>query len=793
MKEHTFQVLGYYRLLDIVSHYASCTLGQSNCLSLRPSNDIKIIENELRLVSEMRLLLKSKGFISFSGLSDVVSFLEKSRIEGSYLEPEQLLFILKMTEAAKKSKKLLNSERALFPRLYDLCKGMPVCEDLAEAIRKIVSPNSGIRDSASPALKKIRQKKIRLRGELQQRLDSLKDSAGVSDRQHENIISVRDGRYVMSLRTGKKSFLKGIIHGYSQTKATCFIEPVEVIQDNNRVAELIQEEQVEEMRLLTLLTRMVRDFASDLEYIQFLLGKLDGLYARARFAESYSCVMPIVGEKSSIQLKRARNPLLLAMTSEVKQGNDLKQEPPVPVDIVIDDRKNILIVSGPNRGGKTVTLKTLGLLSLMTQAGMHVPAEEGSRVQVFDHIMAEIGDDQDIGAGLSTFSAHASHLEHILKRADRRSLVIIDEPGMGTDPDEGVALAMAVLDNLSEQGAFVAVSTHYNRLKTYGLLNNRAVNASVEFDTSANRPTFELHYGFPGISHGLDVARSVGIEPEILDQARKYLDQDEIQLNRLIEKLNNLIVETTAQKIDAETAKGKYRKASLKLKEVRNGIEEEKKELIESKRFEAEKMLVEAREELKQAINALKKRKSVQTDVTDKYDKVGRKLMDHLVLEKGKGPSLAPGIIKKGLSVYHKKLKQKGTVQSVEAFGERALVMLGHVKVSADISDLEIAEEPQNGVDYKPFGYVSWDRQEMPSRELNLIGYRVDDAIALIDKTIDRALVGGELSLRIVHGYGTGKLRGAIREHLKAVPFVKKVSSAEQEFGGNAITVVELN
>jgi DNA mismatch repair protein MutS2 len=245
--------------------------------------------------------------------------------------------------------------------------------------------------------------------------------------------------------------------------------------------------------------------------------------------------------------------------------------------------------------------------------------------------------------------------------------------------------------------------------------------------------------------------------------------------------------------MEAETAKSKYQKASLKLKESLKRIEEEKRELIESKRIEADKVLLEAREELKQAINALKKRKSTQTDVTERYDKVGRKLRDHLILEKEKGSSLAPGNIKKGISVYHKKLKQRGTVHAIEAFGERALVMLGHVKVSADIRDLEVDEKAQDSVEYKPTGYVSWDRQETSSRELNLVGYRVDDALALIDKTIDRALVGGELSLRIVHGYGTGRLRGAIREHLKAVPFVKKVSSAEQELGGNAITVVELN
>lgn len=791
MIKHTYRVLGYYRLLDILCSYASCPMGQSDCLSLRPSNDLTLIEIELRLVSELRLLLKTEGFVSFSDLSDILPVLRKSGTRGSCLDPDELLSVLRIVEAGKESKNFLSSHQSLCPRVYGLVSGLPDSEALSKNIRNAISENGAVKDSASPVLKKIRGKKTRFRSELQKKLDNIRKSKGLSSDGEDCLITIRDGRHVIALRTDKKSRIDGIVHDYSKTRVTCFLEPVEVIHENNRIAELIREEKSEEQRILISLTGMVRDEGAELECLQSLIGRLDGLYARARFSEALGCIMPEMGKRCGVELKGAKNPILLSMAL-AERRSDEKHALPVPVDIFLNEKQNVLIISGPNRGGKTVALKTLGLMSLMCQSGIHIPAEEGSCLPVFDQVFADIGDDQDIQTGLSTFSAHVAHLRDIIEHTDGMNLVIIDEPGMGTDPDEGVALTMAVLDFLSVRGVYVAVSTHLNRLKTYSLLNPRGVNASVEFDEKKNYPTFKLKYGAPGISHALDVAMDMGVPAGILEKAKGYLDEGELRLNRLIEKMNRLMNEAAHEKQEAEDAKRRYHSAASKIKERMITLEAEKRALMESERSEAEAAIKEAREELRESITLLKTRtKSAQAFATKSYNQVRRELMARFEPKDRDDVPCELKNIEVGQLVYHKKFKQKGVVQLVDHSGGRVRVMLGKVRVFAEIQDLERAEHVREIASDKGPAGVSWGLGSL-SKEVNVVGFRVDDAIPLIDRTIDRALVDGNLSVRIIHGFGTGTLRWAVREHLKGVPFIKSIGSAEPRSGGEAITVVRL-
>ena len=790
MIEHTYRVLEYNRLLDIVSRYASCVLGREDCLSIRPSNDPGIIDSELRLVSEMRLLLKVKGFFFFSELEKITPVLKRSLVDGSCLDPDGLLSVLRVLEASHRSKKFIEVNKSLCPGIHGLVREMPSCNPLTERLKGAISRDGAIKDSASPVLKKIREKKVRQRLELQERLQGIQRSIQVKGDGKDTPATIRDGRYVIPLRTDHRSRIEGIIHDYSQTRTTCFIEPVEVIQDNNRMAELGQEEKAEEYRILARLTAMVGDLAGDLECCQSLIARLDGLYARARFSEDFSCVRPEMAEDQRVELRGAMNPILLSLALD-KRKTDASQDLPVPVDIRLDHDRNVLIISGPNRGGKTVALKTLGVLSLMAQTGIHIPAEEGSRLPIFDQIMADIGDDQDIENGLSTFSAHAAHLKYILENADQRSLVIVDEPGMGTDPNEGAALTMAALNYLAGLGACVTVSTHLNRLKTYALLNERAVNASAAFDKAKSRPTFGLNYGSPGVSHALEIARDMGVPTSILEDARGYLEKDEVHLNRLIDKLNRLKVEAEFEKKEAEDSKRGYLSATRRLKERLVELDEEKRCLMKAKRAEAEEVIKEAQAEFKEAINLLKSGAS-QSQGAKGYKEATHNLLGQFDPGDDKGHFTAPGDLEAGQSVFYKTLVQKGVVKSVDLSAGRAQVILGNVTVSCEIEDLEMIQATQGHRSYEAVGTVSWESKRHPLREVNVIGYRVDDAIPLIDKSIDRALVEGDLTLRVIHGFGTGRLREAIRAHLKEVPFVKRIGGADSKFGGEAITVVEL-
>jgi DNA mismatch repair protein MutS2 len=489
--------------------------------------------------------------------------------------------------------------------------------------------------------------------------------------------------------------------------------------------------------------------------------------------------------KGPVDLIQAKNPILLNLANE---GSSV-----VPADVFLDDTVNVMIISGPNRGGKTVTLKTVGLLCLMAQAGIHIPAAEGSSLPVFRNIMAEIGDDQDIQAGLSTFSAHVNHLKYMMQHADQESLVIIDEPRMGTDPDEGAALAMAVLDSLSRKGTLVAVSTHYNRLKTYGLLNEKAKNTCMEFDASSNRPTFTLRYGTPGTSYAFEIAHDSGIPSEVLDRAKGYLHQDEIRLNRLIDKRNRLIRETERERMDVERLRRQYHSAREKMVKALVKLESEKKAFLEKKANEVEHLIKGAREEFKELINSLKKKKqSSQAYVKEKYDQIGNNLREKLLLEAEKGKSAEVDDLKVGQLARHKRHHQMGTIISLDHEHSRALIMAGNVKLSVNLRDLEIVPgkekpEQEESTRITPYHFLC-----NSDGEINLIGYRVADALPLLDKMIDSAMVEGKPSLKIIHGYGTGRLREAIREHLRRFSCVKSVSGADLRSGGDAITVVEL-
>jgi DNA mismatch repair protein MutS2 len=786
MIEHTYRVLEFYKLLDILSDYATCPLGKSDCLSLEPSDDLERIDIEHRLVSEMKLLLQLKGFLPLEGLTDTGSILRNSRAEGSCLQSEEILSVFRIAEASARSKNRIVSHQSLCPSLKDLTEEMSIFEGLREEIKRAISPNGAIKDSASPELKRLRRRKTRLRRDLQKALENIKRSKNLTSDGDEPLVSMRDGRYVIPLRADLKGRLDGIIHDYSQTQATCFFEPMEVIQDNNRLAEMAHLEREEELRIRRSLTAMIRDLAGHLEGAQMLLGKLDGLHARAELSRVMEAVNPELRHGNDVDLRQARNPILVVLADD--------KASPVPSDILLDKEQNVLIISGPNRGGKTVTLKTLGLLSLMAQAGLHIPAAEGTSLPVFKNILAEIGDDQDIQAGLSTFSAHIGHLKHMMDHAHEKSLVIIDEPGMGTDPDEGAALAMAVLDELSQKGAFVVVSTHLNRLKTYGLLNKRTRNARMEFDTSTNRPTFSLQYGTPGTSYAFEIAKDAGVRPNILEQAKGYLDQDEVRLNRLIDKLNRLKQETALEKQEAEQLKDRYRAAGEELFQALKRQDADRRTLLEEKRSEADTLIRGAREEFKQLVNTFKRTgRSCQAHIKKHFDEIGKDLVNRLTTEVKKEKSVELIGCEIGQRVRHKEFDQVGTVLSFDMANAKATILTGNVRLSARLQDLELISEPEELVEDVPTRHIPYPTSGAQPREINLIGYRVADALPLIDKMIDRARVEGELSLRIIHGYGTGRLKQAIREHLKGFSCVKRISGADSQSGGEAITVVDLS
>ncbi len=754
MLKDSYQALEYFKLLEIISNYAESPLGKEFCLSLRPSFSLDQIKYRLGLISEIREFLNTKGELSVGNISPADPILERAK--RGYLLPEEILDIRILIETGISIREKILSEGKEYKTLYMLAKSEPDLSDLVRFIKDRISESGMINDSASSRLMEIRKKKKSCRIYIQKRLEEILSRLKLEG----SHVTVIEGRYVIGISSGKRKSIKGLFHGYSNSKATSFIEPEEIVEENNLLRELEIEEKEEEIRILTEITERIRERKGDIIRIQEFLKKIDGICAIARFCDSLKCKVPEISE-DTLDIKGARNPIL-----EYIKGC-------VPVDLRLKKDKNLLIISGPNRGGKTVALKTLGLLCLMTQTGIHIPAEEGSRIKVFKKIMAEIGDDQDISLGMSTFSAHIEHLRTMIESADKDSLIIIDEPGMGTDPEEGAALSMAILDYLMKKNAYIAISTHLNKIKLYGLEKEGVISAYVEFDKEKRIPTYRLNYGSAGASMAFETALRLGIPEEILSNAKRYLDKDTLKLNSLIEKVDLLVRELEREKEEVKRLKEQYERRLKRL-------EEEKDVILEEKRKEAENLIRKAKREFWAVIDRIKREKKELKKAEKEFSDIARELKAEF--EKEVVKKSYQGEIKEGSPVYHIRLRQKGKLVSYDPEKKKALISIGNIRFWTDIEDIQPAEEEKEKTS---FSEERGESSYVP--EINVIGHRVDEAIPKIDKAIDNAILNGNPGLKIIHGIGTGRLRKAIREYLKSVPYVKGIKTDSE-----AVTFVEL-
>jgi len=793
MTENSLRVLEYYRLLNIVSHYAASPLGRSNCLSLKPLQELESIQAEQRLVSEMKELVCTKGFIPLSSLFDLRPMLRKASKKGTFLEGKEFLSIHNLIKVSYQVKNWIREARELSPSLMDVVKDIPTCDILTKEIGKSITEDGGISDRASPLLSSLRSQRVAQRRVIEKRLNDILSSLASSD---DKIISVRDGRYVISIRTDKKGFIKGIVHGYSSTHSTCFIEPLAVVEENNYLVELTDREKEEEKKVLKRITGFVSDFSSELVSCLEIMGRVDGLFARAEFSKAIKGICPILSTDKSIYFSDALNPILLSLYLESSKGNkEGSLEPVIPIDIKIDSQKNILIISGPNRGGKTVALKTIGLLTLMTQSGMHIPAKEGSTVSVFNNILAGIGDDQDISAGLSTFSARLEHLKEIIDQAGENSLVILDELGTGTDPDEGASLAMAILDYFSQKGSLSAISTHYQRLKRYGLINKKAQNASVEFDYEKGHPTFRLLTGMPGVSHAIEIAQDLGIRDEIIDKATMYLGKEKGRPDSVMEDLAKMMEEMKSEKEDLILVKEKYELSKNRLEREREKLVVQLNEMLVEKEHKTESLLADAKRNFGEAIGHLKKKGAKgQFEATQRYTHAKHDLMNALSEITYQKQTTNPVSITIGQRVFHKKSGKRGWVVGIDEGSSKTQIMIGNVKLTVDSSELipESGISPQKKKDTLHEQQWSVSSPIMTKKELNLIGYTIADALPLVDKIIDQALVHGYTEVTIIHGMGSGALKKAVRKHLKGNCYVKDFIPGGRDGGNDSITMVEI-
>ncbi|HWN13985.1 MAG TPA: MutS2/Smr-associated SH3 domain-containing protein, partial [Candidatus Dormibacteraeota bacterium] len=764
--------LEWPQVLALLARETRTPMGRELATATLPFTDPDAIRRALGETRQARAAMGQIGVPPWEGIPDVRPTLETARVPGSVAEATELAALIPLLEAAGR---LLAYGRAIQPVAPDLAEalaGFPRQTELADLLRRSLDADGQVRDEAAPALRRVRQRIRDLRRDLVKRLEAYFAAPNADTTFQERYVTVRHGRYVLPIRAEAKSRLRGIVHDRSQSGATLFVEPEGMVEANNDLVQAAREEETEILRILAALTDAVREALPDLDALVAGIGGLDLIFARGALAERMEAVEPAIAEACDVSLPGARNPLLLAQgwTAAVAWRGAAEGEPSgsmmqvIPMDIEIHADRPLLVITGPNAGGKTVALKTLGLLALMAQAGCHVPARAGARLPVFSQVFAIVGDDQSVAENLSTFSAFVKQLRDVLERVDGRSLVLLDELGAGTDPDDGAALAQAVLEALAERGAVVAASTHLEPLKGFASTHPRARNASVEFDPERLAPTFRLVYDRPGQSYALSIGARLGLPPALIERAHAHRSTQQRQLQELLARLDDRDrrdAERTAalERREAESA-GLLARAQAELEAARATA----REAVARAKAEAQRLVTEVRRHVNDEWDRLKRAEKSRPEL----ERARKRLVETAQRVEQTAGAAAPaptisGDATPGDRVEVSHLGLKGQVLAVD--GETATVQAGAVTVKVPMQALTVvargeggrgAVAPGEGVMYSrprmgtgrgakagSRGVVAVPGKSGVPGELHLIGRTTDEARDLLEKYLDDAFLAG--------------------------------------------------
>ncbi|WP_018130772.1 endonuclease MutS2 [Effusibacillus pohliae] len=779
MNQRVLRVLEYHKIVEQLIRQASTQMGKELAGQLQPFAGIDVVQQALAATEEGRMVYRLKGLVPLGGIRDIRQAVKRAAVGGT-LDAKGLLDVADTIMASRRLRKFVLdlAEQQPIPTLQRLAEELFELRPLEEEIRAAIDDNGEVVDDASPELKSVRNQIRQTQGRIRERLDAILRSPESQKMLQEAIVTIRNDRYCIPVKVEHRGAFGGIVHDQSASGATLFIEPAVVVQLNNSLRELELQERREVERILARLSGLVGSEADVLQSGLAALGEIDFIMAKAQLAHQMKAALPAVNDHGRIRLKRAVHPLL-------------ERDKAVPIDVRLGDDFNLLIITGPNTGGKTVTLKTIGLLTLMAMSGLCIPADEGSEISVFAEVFADIGDEQSIEQSLSTFSSHMTHIIEILEKADSRSLVLLDELGAGTDPAEGAALAQAILDFLRKRGVKTVATTHYSELKAYAYSHPEAINASVEFDVESLRPTYRLLIGVPGRSNAFAISERLGLRKEIIEDAKSRMHADNIQVDELIRRLE-------ANQLQAERDRREAAELRKETEALRAELEKEREQLWQQQQRLIERAEEEAREIVRKAE---REAQSIILELRRIRQQEGANVKEHELIElRKKLEEAAPAgrerrvqrktaeqqELRTGDTVRVLTFNQKGTVLEVGA-GE-ALVQIGSIKMKIKLSDLEKIEEKKQDTR----GMVKRKSDEPTRLELDLRGATVEEATYEIDRYLDSAVMAGLSQVSIIHGKGTGALRAGVHEFLKKHPQVRSFRIGEHGEGHTGVTIVTL-
>ena len=796
MNKRTLRVLEYYKIIEKLTGFATCPAGKRMCERLKPSTDLMEITKNQEETADALKRVYQQGSLSFSGVYPIGEAMKRVAV-GASLSIAELLDVAKLLQVAEHARQYgeqsqdkdgegVNTRQDSLTGYFESL--MPL-EHLAREINRCILSEDEIADDASATLKDIRRNMKATNGKVHEVLNGIVTRQTNQAMLQDAIVTMRNGRYCIPVKSEYKGQFPGMVHDQSSTGSTFFIEPMAVVNLNNELKELAAKEGMEIEKILARLSEQVAQSKDALESNVEVLTKLDFIFAKASFAKSYDGTQPELNTNGYTNLKQARHPLL-------------ERHSVVPVDIRLGDDYTMLIITGPNTGGKTVSLKTLGLLTLMGQSGLHIPAFQGSTLAVFEDVFADIGDEQSIEQNLSTFSSHMTNVVYILKHASSRCLVLFDELGGGTDPVEGSALAISILNDLHNRDIRCMATTHYSELKTFAMTTPGIENACCEFDVETLSPTDHLLIGIPGKSNAFAIAKKLGMADHVIESAKSQIDSSTVDMEALLADLEKS--KRTIEQEQAEIAANKEEIQKLKdrLASKNEHIEQRKQDILRNAREEAREILEDAKafadESIRKYNNWEKKPQTANNkdmekargELRDKLKSVNSKLEYKTSNRKSKAKASDFHL---GDSVHVISLNLDGTVRSLPNQKGELTVQMGILQSTVKISDVEIIKEEKQSKQQKTAQYrASVNKAKNIKPEINLLGMTVDEAIMELDKYLDDACLSHLNQVRIVHGKGTGALRKGVHEYLKRQKYVKSFRLGEFGEGDAGVTIVEL-
>ena len=795
------ELLEFDKIKAIIVGYCGSELGRSQAEKLEPLTDIAQIRLMLNICSEAKGINATNGGLPLGGLRDIRSLMKQAEVSGAVLEPEGLLDIASTARVARNLRAFAEKATEQYPTIAEIIATLSTFPELEEAIATCIGSEANILDTASPTLSRLRKQLTTVRERAISLLESMLRSSKYQTAIQENLITIRNDRYVIPVKQNFRSTIPGVLQARSTSGMTVFIEPAGVVELNNQSRELEYQETREIRRILRELTDKVREALPELEATVQTLAELDLINAKASFCVNLRTTKPELNDHGYVKLGQARHPLLQIgsradTTPDTENSSSRKI---VPIDFHIGGDFSTLVITGPNTGGKTVALKTIGLLTLMMQAGLHVPADEGSQMSVFKQIFADIGDEQSIEQNLSTFSSHMTRIIEIVQRADDSSLVLLDELGAGTEPSEGAALGMAVLDFLHSRGGRNIVTTHHDSLKAHAHSKDGMENASVAFDLESLEPTYELRIGTPGSSNALRIASRLGLPEEIGAAAREYLGSEALEVADLISTVEGMQQELEKQKRAAEEKTRSASEAQQGHEQLLRQLKGRKRELEREALREASNIVQSAKKLVENTVAELRKEKASPKSIQHarqtlvKARKEIAAVVEQTPREEGRKPEA--GELKVGGEVYVRSLRSSGILLALPDAKGMLQVRAGVARINVPVSDIRLLSgTSKSHVKEKNANAFNTRvaRKSGVSNSLSIRGCRAEEALDKTDKYLDDAALAGLESVSIVHGKGTGVLREIVTDLLSDHPHVANFRMGNENEGGQGVTVVEL-